>query len=315
MGTTPARLLATDASNDSIGTPFGHVSPYVIDALTLVLVFICYRYTSSNGDNGIIVAGYLLASVMAGCGALRSNAIKRFIADTPKSKIDSAAQGFVELQGRSEFFGNRQCQGFMSGPPCVWHRYTLFKLTGFPFQTGSSTIPFVIRDESGSCIVDPADAKVLSSSTRTWIENGKRYSSRYIRPDADIYVLGELRTRGGANATYHQGTHVSQLLARWKKDMPWLLQEFDSDKNGKLDLDEWQGARARAKVVALDLFNEKSLYNVTHTISRPRNGMPFVISDRDPAPLAKTFAVLAYSNWLAATACFIWACWLATKTH
>ncbi len=313
MSVTPAGLLALDAHNDSIGTPFNHVSPYVIDALTIVLILVCYRYTSAYGVNGLVIAGYLIAALLAGFGALRSSAIRRFIIDTPKSRINSASQGFVVLQGRCDFYGNRQSQGFMSGPPCVWHRYSVLKRSGFPVQTGSSTIPFIVSDETGVCVVDPAGAKILSSSTRSWIENGKRYSSRYIRPGAQTYILGELQTHGGANATYHKGTQVSGLLARWKKDAGWLLEEFDADGNGKIDMHEWESVRARAEVVAKNIFDEKATFDTTHTISKPRNGMPYIISDRDPAPLATRFGILACANWLGAITCFVWACWLVAR--
>lgn len=310
MKVTPASLLALDNSNDSLGTPLSNVPPYLIDCITAVTIFAVYRYSITDGSVTLVAAGYLLASLLAVWGALRAHAIFRYIADTPKSKIQSAAQGFVELQGTCDFFGNRVCQGFMSGPPCVWHRYSILNSSGFPFQVGASSIPFMVSDETGSVVINPVGAKVLSSSKRAWFEGGKRFSSKYICPGASIYVLGELRTHGGSETAYHKGMEVSKLLAAWKKDQRWLRDEFDTDGNGRLDNDEWDVARARAEQVARGLHEERVADPVSHIISKPANGMPFIISDRDPAPLGNSFRLLSFVNGVVAVACFVYACLL-----
>lgn len=308
MNITPSSLLAADLSNDSLGSPLTSISPWLIDAITLIVIVALYRHSSLHGTSAIVAVGYLFAALLALWGALRANAIFRFIVDTPKSKMQSAAQGFVELQGTCDFFGNRVSQGFMSGPPCVWHRYTIFRLTGFPFQMGASSIPFVVTDKTGSCIVNPTGAKVISSRNRTWIEGGRRFSSRYICPGSDIYVLGELRTRGGSETAYNKGMEVSKLLSVWKKDTRWLFEEFDSDGNGQLDSDEWDTARKRAEQVSRNIHEERAADPVANVISKPRNGMPFIISDRDPTPLGNTFRAMSYVNAAVATGCFVWAC-------
>ena len=314
---TPERLLAQDqiidsVINDSLGTPTSNLSPYLIDTMTAILVVAIFHYSKAGGSDTIVAFGFLMASVMAVWGAVRAQSICRYIVDTPKSTMQSAAQGFVELQGSCDFFGNRQSQGFMSGPPCVWHRYTISGPTG-SFQMGASSIPFVITDESGSCVVNPAGAKVISSSTRTWRENGKRFSSRYICPGAEVYVLGELRTRGGSDTAFNQGIEVSKLLSVWKKDKRGLNKEFDVNGDGTVDADEWEAVRGRATHISRRIFDERSLDPVDHIISKPKNGMPFIISDRDPTPLGNTFRLLAYANIVVAVACFVWACLLLSR--
>lgn len=308
MSATPESLLAQHHSNDSLGSPFGNVSPYLIDVITLAIIALLYRYSINGGSDSLTAIGLLFAAAMSVWGALRAQAICRFIVDTPKSKMQSAAQGFVELQGTCDFYGNRQCQGFMSGPPCVWHRYTIFRLSGAPFQMGASSIPFVVTDDTGSCIINPVGAKVISSSTRTWTEGGKRFSSKYICPGADIYVLGELRTRGGADSAFHEGIEVSKLLSIWKKDRRWLNDEFDTNGDGAIDSDEWETVRDRATVISRRLFEERAQASVANMISKPKNGMPFIISDRDPTPLGNTFRLLAYVNVAVGTGCFVVGC-------
>lgn len=309
MSITPAALLARDHTNDSLGSPFTNVSPYLIDFFTFIFLFVLYRYGVGGGDVIVLAAGYLVIALMAVWGALKSLAISQYINDTPKSKLHSAAQGFVELQGQCDFFGNRESQGFMSGPPCVWHRYSIIRLTGWPLQIGASRIPFVLSDGSGSCVINPAGAKVISSSTRTWTENGKRFSSRYIYPGANIYVLGELRTRSTESHS-RKRTEVSRLLAIWKKDRRWLNDEFDANSDGVIDSDEWEAVRDRAEVVTRRLMEASASDPVNHVIGKPKNGMPFIISDRDPAPLAKNFMGLCLMNVMVATGCFVYACLL-----
>lgn len=307
MTVSPLALISGNgARNDALGSPLSSVSPFWIDTFTLGLLFVLYVY----GDHGALTSvGYLGASVLAVWGALRSNAFYHYIVDTPRSRIVNAAQGFVELHGTCDLHGNRQTQGFLTGPPCVWHRYTIWSFNGaIPFTTGASTLPFALTDSTGTCIVNPVGAQIISSSRRTWIADGKRISSRYIHPGADIYVLGELRTHGGSALQYHAGIEVSKLLSDWKKDQRWLMEEFDRDGDGQIDNDEWDAARERAGKISYRLHQERAADPVDHVIAKPKNGMPFIISDRDPTPLGNAFRALGVINIVVAVACFAWFC-------
>ncbi len=306
MSATPAGLIASD--NVVSDAAYGSLSPYVIDIFVVGLLMALQVYSGAGHASIVGSLGYLVASLLAVWGALRANAIARYIEDTPLSKIATAAQGFVELTGKANFFGDRQSQGFMSGPPCVWHRYTIFQYKSkMPFRFGASTVPFLVSDSTGSCVVYPKGAKIVSSSRRTWIENRKRYSARYLRPGADIYILGCLRTTGGSNTEHNEGAEVSGLMAGWKKDRTWLLEEFDANNDGQLSPEEWAQARELAASVVRSKLEVKASDPVTHVISRPGNGMPYLISDRDPTPMGKTFRLLSYGNLLVAIACFVWA--------
>lgn len=305
MAATPAGLIALDQVNDSLGSPLTNISPFWIDVATVSLLAGLYFY----GDSSMWVSmGYLLASLLAVWCALRSNAIYHFIVDTPKSRLSSAAQGFVELHGTCDLYGNRQTQGFMTGPPCVWHRYSVWRLDGIPFQMGASSLPFSLTDETGSCVVNPRGAKMISSSRRTWIADRKRFSSKYICPGADVYVLGELRTRGGSEMEYKKGVEVGKLLSIWKKDRRWMMDEFDADGDGDIDPQEWEVARKRAENISLRLHQERTQDPVSHVIGKPSNGMPFIIADRDPTPLGNSFRLLGLANMVVAAGCFAWFC-------
>jgi hypothetical protein len=284
--------------NDSIGSPLGFISPWFYDAVAVAIISLLLV---GDIDHGLTAGlGYLLAGGFAACAAYRARVIQRYITDTPRSKVASAAQGFVEVQGSCEFYGDREIQGFMSGPPCVWHRYLIVRFgrrdSGMPLQVGASDIPFVVRDSTGACVVNPRGAKILSSSKRSWTSDGKFFSSTYIRHGARMYVIGELRAHNCSVSASNENAQVSGLLASWKQDKLWLLSEFDSDNNGELDPDEWAAAVKRARTVARDLADHKAMEPVQHTISKPKNGLPMLISDRHPDQLARQFALFSSVN-------------------
>lgn len=302
----PAALLAREElRNDSLGSPLNNVSPFWIDVAAVVLLLAVYFY----GDGSVWSSlGVVAACVLMVWCALRSNAYYHFIVDTPKSKIHSASQGFVELFGTCDLYGDRQTQGFLTGPPCVWHRYSIWTTGPVPFSTGASTLPFSLTDDTGSCVVDPRGAKIISSSRRTWIADGKRISSKYIHPGASVYILGELRTARAESFKYKKGIEVSKLLSRWKKDKRWLLDEFDQNGDGQICTNEWESVRHRAENVSLRLHNDRTSDKADHVIGKPANGMPFIIADRDPTSLGNAFRALSVVNIVLAVVCFSWFC-------
>ena len=157
-------------------------------------------------------------------------------------------------------------------------------------------------------MVDPKGAKVISSSNRSWTSEGTFFSSKYIRHGAQIYVIGEIRADGCSVSSYNENAEVGSLLNQWKKDKPWLLEEFDVDRNGELDADEWDSAVKRATKISRDIFEQKSVERVENVVRRPRHGQPLLISDRHPDQLAAQFSVLANVNVAIAVTCFLIGC-------
>ncbi len=291
-------------SNDSLGSSNFNVSPYLLDFFALGII----ASTWFTDDSRLRLLGYLVAVALALWAALNSKRLRQYILDTPRSKIGSAAQGFVELQGKCEFYGDRVTQGFMHGPPCVWHRYSVGCGKSQTTQSGQSDLPFVIRDETGTCVVNPAGAKIISSGKRSWWTGGKYYRTHYIRHGAQIYVIGEMRTNGCTVSSYNERSELASVLKTWKQDQPWLLEQFDTDNNGELDPDEWDNARARAAEIARDKFDVKRVDRVENAIRKPDNGLPMLISDQHPDTLAKKFLLLGYFNLAVAVVCFMVFC-------
>ena len=92
----------------------------------------------------------------------------------------------------------------------------------------------------------------------------------------------ELATIGGAGDAADVDGDISKLLAGWKQDQNSLLQRFDLNRDGRIDLQEWELARrqARREVEAARL--EKSMAEGTHTLRQPQDGRLFLLSNYLP---------------------------------
>jgi len=82
----------------------------------------------------------------------------RYIHDLPTSRVASAAQGYVELTGRGQPFGDIPLLGRLTQLPCLWYRYKIEQRTSRnKWQTvdsGESDDTFMLRDDTGVCVVD-----------------------------------------------------------------------------------------------------------------------------------------------------------------
>ncbi len=103
----------------------------------------------------------------------------RTIEDTPSSRIRSAAQGFVELTGTTKSLLSHPVLGKLTRTPCGWYRYTIEKYTVRIIQktptyswelleTGTSSVPFLLDDETGECAILPEGAEVIPTRPISW---------------------------------------------------------------------------------------------------------------------------------------------------
>jgi hypothetical protein len=223
----------------------------------------------------------------------------RTVADTPTARIRSATQGYVELCGRALAHN-----GVLTAPltrlPCVWYRFKVQerRRSGkndrwVTIDRGEAELPFVLEDDTGRCLVEPAGADVHSQAKDTWYGSTRhtprpresgwlqlsrryRFTEERILPSESLYLLGRFETpRRGAEERKGVTRH---LLARWKQD-PARMARFDANGDGEISLDEWESAREAAQRLAAHaerrLEAEPPLSRLTKT-DDPRR--PFVIS-------------------------------------
>ena len=223
----------------------------------------------------------------------------RAIVDTPTSAIASAAQGYVELLGKGVPLAGTPLMTPLRPMPCLWYRYRVERKQDDKWVTessGESTDSFIIDDGTGQCVVDPEGAEVLPRETETWIAGDYRYTQATMVAGEQIYVLGGFRTWGGDSLELDSREDIKALLAEWKKDMPKLLERFDLDGNGVLDMREWQLARSQARREVERAHRELRAAPDTHLIGRPDNGGLFLVSSLPPERLARYYTRWAFAH-------------------
>jgi len=223
----------------------------------------------------------------------------RRIADTPLSNIASAAQGFVEVAGRAEA-GDAPLLSQLTQLDCLWFQFEVHEKNGDDKWTlresGTSDAPFVIRDATGACVIDPRGAEVVTSHEQNWTSGSCRYVERLLLPQERIYGLGEFTTVGGAGSTFDTDADIGRLLAAWKRDPATLLSRFDLDKDGRVDLNEWELARRQARREVEANHRETRATSGTHTLRKPADGRLFLLSNYLPDRLQAGFLRWAWAH-------------------
>jgi hypothetical protein len=216
----------------------------------------------------------------------------RAIADTPTSRIGSAAQGYVELYGSARS-NQKLVQAKGGSIPGVWYRCKTYQMSSerkwvMTDETVSESL-FEINDGSGTCLVDPDDAEVITTHTRTWYEGQYRHEEQQLFARDFIYVLGEFHTKGGAHEFLSHREDVSALLAEWKRDPEWLKKRFDLDGDGEIDLHEWELARKAAAREVEENHRELRQQPGVHVMRRPVSGRMYLISNLSPQQLKRKY--------------------------
>jgi hypothetical protein len=216
-------------------------------------------------------------------GALRSFNRKRMIENMPTAMVRSAAQGYTELRGMAELMDGDPIRAPASLRKCAWFKYKIehYEETGHGrdrrknwvvVDKGESDSLFNLTDTSGSCAVDPDGAEVHATQRDVWygqspmpgcfrpsgdsalsrwffgIGKEYRYTEHLILPGHAIYVIGQFTTHGGsASAPLDKDDSVAERLRAWKRDQGALLREFDANRDGKIDAEEWEAVRRRVE--------------------------------------------------------------------
>jgi hypothetical protein len=231
----------------------------------------------------------------------------RLLADTPSSRIASAAQGQVELEGVAEWMRGDRLLSPFSGERCVWYRCRTERRQRIHHRSQwiedsieVSEHPFRLVDDSGECIVDPTGASVLVRHSRSWygshpgqrrqprlarfspgINPRYRFSEQLIRIADSLHVVGELETRHHHLQPDDEDQRIDEIVAEWKKYPSRYLKDFDFNQDGKISGDEWALVRDRARQHLSDAMGP-----AIHVLRKPRDGrFPFLISAYDEETL------------------------------
>ncbi|MBY0436678.1 MAG: hypothetical protein K2W80_00715 [Burkholderiales bacterium] len=238
----------------------------------------------------------------------------RLIVDTPTSRIDFAAQGYVELAGTAQLPGGPPLLSELTQEPCCWYWFKVEKKTSkdkWRHERGAeSHAPFVLDDGTGKCLVYPSEAEVHSHRRKTWIDNDRRFTELTILPDDRLYAIGSFSTLRPLEGEAAVRAEIATLMAKWKLDRPALLERFDLDRDGEVDLKEWELARRQARREVERARENRPKPPAVHVMRRPQDGRLFMLSNLDPGSLARRyvrwkwfhlcvfFAGLGIGSWL-----------------
>jgi hypothetical protein len=242
----------------------------------------------------------------------------RLIDDTPRSRIRSAAQGYVELRGRGQLPASQSNLAPLTRRSCVWWMYKIERYESAgrrsawsTVDSSTSTVPFLLQDEEHWCVVNPTGAEVFPGERSVWRGNSSwpqsgpqgeqvrafgsgeyRYTEHRIYEHEQIDVIGEFRSVGGAQSVDKEEA-VSALLRQWKQEPGALLQRFDVNHDGVLSAAEWERARtaARSDVEQRLLAEPPASYCV---VMRSGDGRPFLIAAYDLVKVARRLKIQAF---------------------
>lgn len=239
----------------------------------------------------------------------------RWVEDTPTSRIRSAAQGLVELKGQVEAGGYAPLISPLAEVNCLWYRFRVeeYRRSGKSSQwrtieQGVSERPFLLRDETGSCWINPKGAQVHPRQRQRWegrrrwpaghglrtgllgglIGSRYRYTEEWFAEGETLYALGWFQSRGGGREASDADAVSRQLISQWKAEYPDLLSRFDDNNDGRLDPQEWDRVRGAAQQEAARHIRLAGQSPAVHLLAKPAvRGLPFLLSDHHEEQLSQ----------------------------
>jgi hypothetical protein len=182
----------------------------------------------------------------------------------------------------------------------LWYRYRIERRESEnkwkTMDSGESDDTFILRDDSGECVVDPEQAEILTRHRDQWHDGDYRYTEWKLIKHDRIYVIGQFRTQGGGSLDFNTREELGSLLAEWKRDMPDLLKRFDLDSNGTLDMQEWMLARSAAKREVSKMMREEQAQPDINIIGQPRDGQLFLVSNLDQDTLSRRYLLWSWAH-------------------
>jgi len=261
----------------------------------------------------LALAGSAVYSLWLAYKAWREN---RLVADTAASRIRSAAQGYVQLEGRALPMPRGQSHAPLTGLQCAWWRYEIKdrkRNDGATIDRGTSELPFILDDGTGRCVVDPRGAEVFPTAKTVWygesewplvrippgqglvgklvdalMPNGRyRYTEYRLQVEERVCALGAFRSPGGLSIRPLDDA-VAEILHDWKNDQKALLARFDRDHDGRLSVEEWEEARkaARQEATSRSTAPTPQPPPALSVLSQPEDGRAFLLSASDSGSLA-----------------------------
>ena len=268
--------------------PFAFWS-FVVYAVLVGLGLIVGVLTRSPKALLLVVVATMATSIYLWITSYR---VKRAILDVPTSKTRSAAQGYVELHGTIESLGGKTLTGPLTRAPCVWYSYNVTEGSGDQreaIESYTASTPFLLRDETGACLVEPRDACVMCDKTVVRHQGNRRHDEWSMREGDSIYAIGLFRT--DAVQAHAVGKEAMAQLRVWLRDPKAFFSRFDTDRDGKVSRAELDAANEAARREAIDRYVAQG---GKHRLTAPRDGRSFILSGLPHDRVAEFFGTLGF---------------------
>jgi hypothetical protein len=227
----------------------------------------------------------------------------RQIHDLPTSRVASAAQGYVELFGRTELLPGELLVSRLSRTPCCWFSFEIEEKGSDDkwntLDSGSSVAHFLLVDDTGQCVISPDGAEVLTHNHKVWEQLDRRFTEWLLLPKSVIYALGEFSTTtAAAVAAGEERADVGALLAQWKANQKQVHERFDLDRDGKISMKEWELARlqARREVRARQAEVQSRSVEGVHLLRKPGDGRLFLLANELPDKIGSRYRFWSWAH-------------------
>lgn len=277
-----------------------HQQPFWLSGIChLVILYLAFE-AETPGAWPYALMAMAVVSFFAWAGCYRRY---RQIHDVPTSKIASAAQGYVELLGRADMLPGKPITSRLSRQPCCWYHFQVEEKASDnkwkQIESGTSTDQFLIIDDTGQCIISPESAEVLTHDHKSWTEGSYRYNEWLLLPKGVFYAIGEFSTLSGnpeATTGNDERAELSALLSDWKKDQKRLHERFDLNRDGAIDIKEWEHARMEAhrEVRRRQSAEQTRSVDGIHFMRKPRDGRLFLLANEMPDKLGSRYRFWAW---------------------
>ena len=224
---------------------------------------------------------------------LRAYRRLRTIEDVPTSTIAAAAQGYVEFNGTAVAAPGDTLVGYLTRLPCVWYRYSWYKSGQEKGgDMGELGVPFILRDATGDCLVDPAEAEVVCDRCQTWAREAIVFQEWSIRVGDPVYAIGYFST-GGAAAERHVNLKASYALAAEERNAQAYAARYDLDRDGKVDRREAALAREAQRREIIERYVRQG---GVHTLGPSPDDRPFLVIGAGSRRVASRYRRLALAH-------------------
>lgn len=278
------------------------VSTYVFLAVHLLntgkLNSDAHKYLRELSDPFEFMAGMtagIISSLFLFMLGLKNFRKKNLIEDIPTSKVRSIAMGPVELQGKAR--GIYKLVSPYAKMECVYYIDSVEVLIkdkeGSRWKEVSricSNLPFYLEDDTGRVIVNPLFVDFHFEPRFTTFDNSSMHDRRirewFILDRESVYLMGTAQST--KNIAQEFKAKFDEALRKLKNDKENLMR-FDANKDGVIDVFEWDNAAEQVKQELLEkelaAAGDKQLPAIT--IGKFQDEDIFIISEKSEKELVK----------------------------